>query len=67
MDHARMPRRGFLPPWCHKDTRNAGTFLLVGRYGSLHQMVGTTPPQMSGTENFPSDHPMACTLRPIAE
>ena len=26
MDHARMPRRGFLPPWCHKDTQNADTF-----------------------------------------
>ena len=56
-----MPRRGFLPPWCHKDTQNAGTFLLVGRYGSLHQTVDTTLPQMSGTEIFPPNHPMAYT------
>ena len=37
-----MLRRCLLPPRCHTNSQNAGTFLLVGRYGSLHRMVGTT-------------------------
>ena len=44
---------------------NTGTFLLVGRYGSLHQMVGTTLPQVPGTENLPPNHSMAYPLRPL--
>ena len=35
-----MPRRCLLPPWRHTHTQNAGTLLLVGRYGSLHKVVG---------------------------
>ena len=58
MDHARIPRRCFLPPRCHKNTQNAGTFLLVIRYGSLHQMVVTTLPQVPGTENLSPSHSM---------
>ena len=45
-----MPRRCILSPRCHTQTQNAGTLLLVGRYGSLHQMVGTTLPQVPGTK-----------------
>ena len=67
MEHARMPPRSFLPARCHKNTQNTGTFLLVGRYGSLHQMVGTTLPQVPGMENLPPIHSMAYPLRPLAK
>ena len=45
-----MLRRCVLPPRCHTHTQNARTLLLVDRYGSVHQMVGTALPQVSGTE-----------------
>ena len=60
-----MPRRCLLPPRCHTNTQNAGTFLMVGRYGSLHQMVGTKLPRMQGTETLPPNYSMAYPLHPL--
>ena len=46
---------------------NAGTLLLVGRYASLHQMVGTTLPQVSCTKNLSPNNSLAYTLHPLAQ
>ena len=61
-----MPRRYLLPPWCHTHTQNAGTLLLVDRYGSLHTMVGKTLPQVLGAKNISLNYPLAYTLHTIA-
>ena len=62
-----MPRRCVLPPRCHTHTQNARTFLLVGRYGSVHQMVGAALPQVSSAENISPNYSLAYTLRPLAQ
>ena len=67
VDHARMPRRCLLLPRCHTYIQNAGILILVGRYGSLHQMVGTTLPQVSDTKNISPTYSLAYTLNPFAQ
>ena len=54
---------------CHlgvaRTLKNAGTLLLVGRYGSLHQMIGTTLLQVSGTKDLSPNYSLAYTLHPL--
>ena len=42
-------------------------FYLVGRYESLHQMVGTTLPQVSGTKNVSLNYSLTYTLHSLAQ
>ena len=37
------------------------------RYGSLHHMVSTTLPQVSGAENLSPNYSLVCTLHPLAQ
>ena len=39
----------------------------MGGYESLHQMAGTTLPQMPTTENLPPNYSMVYPLYPLAK
>ena len=62
-----MPRRCLLSHRCHTHTQNAGTLLLVGRHGSLHQMVRTRLIQVSGTKRLSPNISLAYTLDTVAQ
>ena len=52
---------------CHFGVTRTLTLLLVGRYESLHQMLGTTLPRVSGTKTLSPNNYLAYTPDPLTQ